>query len=83
MKWTRLFTMTCAWLALSGAASAQEQLSIRCMTVEPDEAARGRIDEVVRRNGQMRAALGFEAAGTRPGAAATSPTGRYSIRSTY
>ena len=62
MRCCRLFISACAWLALSGAASAQEQLSIRCMTVEPDEAQRGRIDEVVRRNGQMRTALGFEAA---------------------
>jgi len=64
MRWFRLSTTICAWLALSGAAFAQEQLSIRCMTVEPDEAERGRIDNVVRRNGQMRAALGFEAAVT-------------------
>jgi len=52
------------WLALSGAAFAQEQLSIRCMTVEPDEAERGRIDDVVRRNIQMREALGLEGAAT-------------------
>jgi hypothetical protein len=64
MRWTRLFIFACAWFALSGAAFAQEQLSIRCMTVEPDEAERGRIDNVVRRNGQMRAALGLEAAVT-------------------
>jgi len=64
MRWSRLLISACAWLALSGAAFAQEQLSIRCMTVEPDEAERGRIDDEVRRNGQMRAALGFEAAVT-------------------
>ena len=64
MKWSHPFTAACVWLALSGVAFAQEQLSIRCMTVEPDEAERGRIDDVARRNGQMRAALGFEAAVT-------------------
>jgi hypothetical protein len=64
MRWSRLLISACAWLALSGAAFAQEQLSIRCMTVEPDEAERGRIDDAVRRNGQMRAALGFDAAVT-------------------
>jgi hypothetical protein len=61
MRWSRLFTIACAWLALSGAAFAQEQLSIRCMTVEPDEAQRQRIDETVRRNMQMRAALSLAA----------------------
>ena len=61
MRWSRLFTSACAWLALSGAAFAQEQLSIRCMTVEPDEAQRDRIDETVRRNIQMRSALALAA----------------------
>jgi hypothetical protein len=61
MKWSRLLTSACAWLALSGAAFAQEQLSIRCMTVEPDQAQRDRIDETVRRNVRMRSALALEA----------------------
>ena len=61
MRWSRLFTSACAWLALSGAAFAQEQLSIRCMTVEPDEAQRDRIDQNVRRNMQMRDALALAA----------------------
>ena len=60
MRWTLPFMMMCAWLALSGAAFAQENLSIRCMTVEPDAATRERIDQAVERNSQMRAALGFE-----------------------
>ena len=64
MRCSRLFISACAWLALSGAAFAQEQLSIRCMTVEPDEAQRDRIDETVRRTLKMRADLGFEAAVT-------------------
>ena len=64
MRWSRLFISACAWLALSGAAFAQEQLSIRCMTVEPGEAQRERIDENVRRTLKMRADLGFEAAVT-------------------
>src|SRR5688500_10445960 len=62
MSGSRLFTSVCAWLALSGAAFAQDQLSIRCMTVEPNAIERGRIDDVVRRNVQMRAALGLETA---------------------
>ena len=61
MRWSRLFTAACAWFALSGAAFAQEQLSIRCMTVEPDEAQRDRIDQDVRRNMQMREALALAA----------------------
>ena len=61
MRWSRLFTCACTWLALSGAAFAQEQLSIRCMTVEPDEAERSRIDQNVRRNKEMREALALAA----------------------
>jgi hypothetical protein len=61
MRWSHLFSSACAWLALSGAALAQEQLSIRCMTVEPDEAQRDRIDDTVRRNIQMRSALALAA----------------------
>jgi hypothetical protein len=48
MRWSRLFTAACAWFALSGVAFAQEQLSIRCMTVEPDAAQR---DRSTRRSG--------------------------------
>lgn len=57
MSWSRLLQLSCVWLALTGVASAQEQLSIRCMTVEPNDVQRARIDETVRRNIAMREAL--------------------------
>jgi hypothetical protein len=61
MRWFRLSQVACAWLALSGAAFAQEQLSIRCVTVEPDDVQRGRIDQEVRRNKALREALALAA----------------------
>lgn len=58
MRSTRIFQAVCVWLALTGSAFAQDQLSIRCVTVEPDETERGRIDDQVRRTKEMRDALG-------------------------
>jgi hypothetical protein len=49
-------------LALSSSAFAQDNLSIRCTTVEPDAAQRERIDQAVEQNMNMRTALGFEPA---------------------
>lgn len=59
MRGSRFLKVFCAWLALSSFVTAQEQLSIRCMTVEPNEEQRGRIDDAVRRHLDMRAALGL------------------------
>lgn len=53
----------CAWLALGSFVSAQEQLSIRCMTREPSEEQRGRIDAAVNRHLEMRQALGLATRG--------------------
>jgi Pregnancy-associated plasma protein-A len=64
MRWSRVYSTACVWLALSGAAFAQDNLSIRCVTVEPNEVDRGRIDEHVRQHGQMRQALGLDAFAT-------------------
>lgn len=60
MKSSRVFSIISVWLALSSSAFAQENLSIRCMTVEPDAAQRERIDQIVQQNMDMRSALGFE-----------------------
>ncbi len=57
-KRSRLLSV-CAWLALSSFVAAQEQLSIRCMTREPNEEQRGRIDQAVRQHIAMRDALGL------------------------
>ncbi len=57
-----LVSIVLAWLAMPTAAFAQDQLSIRCMTREPDEDQRGRIDDEVRRNRELREALGIEPA---------------------
>jgi len=46
--------MAAAWLALSSTGLAQEQLSIRCATTEPNEVERGRIDQEVRNNRAQR-----------------------------
>jgi Pregnancy-associated plasma protein-A len=40
--------MAAAWLTLCSPALAQEQLSIRCATIEPNEVERGRIDQEMR-----------------------------------
>lgn len=60
MKSSRVVPMISVWLALSSSAFAQENLSLRCMTVEPDAAQRERIDQAVEQNMKMRTALGFE-----------------------
>lgn len=59
----RFVVVLCAWLASSTFAFAQDQLSIRCMTTEPNEEERGRIDEAVRRHLDMRQALGLASRG--------------------
>ena len=46
----RFVMVLCAWLASSTFAFAQDQFSIRCMTREPNDQQRGRIDEQVRRH---------------------------------
>jgi hypothetical protein len=59
MRMSRLSKVFCTWLALGSFVTAQEQLSIRCMTVEPNEAQRDRIEEAVRQHLEMREALGL------------------------
>ena len=61
----RVFTalgVTCACVMLASPAYAQEQLSVRCMTVEPNDQERGRIADEVRRNKELRDAIGLAAA---------------------
>ena len=56
--------MAAVWLALWSTGLAQEQLSIRCASVEPNEVERGRIDQELRNfRGQRQAAsLAFQSA---------------------
>jgi hypothetical protein len=42
------------WLALWTTGLTQEQLSIRCATIEPNEVERGRIDQEIRSNRALR-----------------------------
>jgi hypothetical protein len=60
MKSSHVLSMVGIWLALSSAAVAQENLSIRCTTIEPDAAQRERVDQYVQQNMEMRSALGLE-----------------------
>jgi hypothetical protein len=48
MRSRRLAATAAVWLALWSTGLAQEQLSIRCATTEPNEVERGRIDQEVR-----------------------------------
>ena len=64
MRRSRVLLALCAWLALGGAATAQEALSVRCMTIEPAAEDRDRIDDFVRRNMNMRTTLGLTASVT-------------------
>ncbi|MBI4888663.1 MAG: zinc metalloprotease [Acidobacteria bacterium] len=59
MRRSPFVLVACAWLALGASAFAQEQLSVRCMTREPGEEERGRIDDAVRRHLAMRQQLGL------------------------
>jgi hypothetical protein len=52
-----------AWLTAGSLVAAQNQLSIRCMTVEPDDVEKARIDDEVRRTLAIRSALGIQATG--------------------
>lgn len=52
-------TLLCAWLALGSVVLGQQQLSIRCMTQEPDDAERDRVDAAVKRHVDMRQQLGL------------------------
>jgi hypothetical protein len=56
--------MAAVWLALWSTGLAQEQLSIRCASVEPNEVERGRIDQEVRnvRGQRLEANLFFTSA---------------------
>ncbi len=56
---TRLATIAATWLVLWTTGFAQEQLSIRCATTEPDEKERGRIDEAIRNSHELRQAAGL------------------------
>ena len=62
MNRTRMVTIAGTWLVLWTAAAAQEQLSIRCATIEPDENERGRIDQAMRNFHDLRQAAGVLAA---------------------
>jgi len=59
MNRARIATVASTWLLLWSAALAQEQLSIRCATKEPDENERGRINEAMRGFHDLRQAAGF------------------------
>ena len=48
MRSRRLAATAAVWLAFWSTGLAQEQLSIRCATTEPNEVERGRIDQEVR-----------------------------------
>ena len=63
MRGSRFVKVFGVWLALGSFVFAQEQLSIRCMTREPGEEQRGRIDEAVKRHVEVRQALGLDARG--------------------
>jgi Pregnancy-associated plasma protein-A len=56
---TRLATIAATWLVLWTTGFAQEQLSIRCATKEPDENERGRIDDAIRNSHELRQAAGL------------------------
>ena len=58
MTRARMATIAGTWLLLWTAAAAQEQLSIRCATIEPDENERGRIDRDMRSFHDLRQAAG-------------------------
>ena len=58
MRNVRVLALAGVWLALATPALAQD-LSLRCMTREPNDAERGRIDDEVRRGRQLRDALGL------------------------
>ena len=65
MRSRRLVAMAAAWLALWSTGLAQEQLSIRCATIEPNEVERGRIDQEMRNvRGQRQEANLFFASAT-------------------
>ncbi len=59
MKRFKFVTLAFAWLVMWGSAIAQEQLSIRCATKEPDENERGQIAQAVGRNRELRQAAGL------------------------
>ena len=59
MKRFRIATLAFAWLVMWGSTFAQEQLSIRCATKEPDESERGRIDQAIGRSRELRQATGL------------------------
>lgn len=63
MRGSRFIKVFGVWLALGSFVLAQEQLSIRCMTREPNDEQRSRIDEAVKRHVEMRQALGLDARG--------------------
>jgi pregnancy-associated plasma protein-A len=69
MNRTRLATIAATWLVLWTTGVAQEQLSIRCATKEPDENERGRIDQALHNFHDLR-----QAAGVLAGPAATIQT---------
>ena len=54
MRSRRLAATAAVWLALWNTGLAQEQLSIRCATIEPNEVERGRIDQEMRNNRAQR-----------------------------
>src|SRR5215510_1048124 len=59
MNRARMATIASTWLLLWTAAAAQEQISIRCVTKEPDENERGRIDQAMRNFRDLRQAAGL------------------------
>jgi hypothetical protein len=59
MRSRRFAATAAAWLALWSTGVAQEQLSIRCATVEPNEVERGRIDLEMRNHRGQREAAGL------------------------
>src|SRR5262245_52377612 len=63
MTRVRVATIAGTWLLLWTAAMAQEQLSIRCATIEPDENERGRIDRDIRNFRDLRQEAGLASGG--------------------
>ncbi len=59
MHRTRIAAVAATWLVLCGSATAQENLSLRCATKEPDEVERGRIDNDMRVTQELRHSAGL------------------------
>lgn len=59
MKRLRTVSIAFAWLVMGSSAIAQEHLSVRCVTKEPNELERGRIEQEIARNREVRQSVGL------------------------